>query len=299
MKITITGSLGHIGKPLAKNLIENGHKLTIISSNPERKESIAALGAEPVIGNLEDINLLIESFKGADSIFTMVPPNNYFDQDLDLIAYYKRLGEIYAKAILEADIKRVVNLSTIGGHLDKGNGILRGAHNVEQTLNALPSEVSITHMRPTSFYYNLYGYMETIKSDSTIYANYGSRPIPWVSPRDIAKAVAEELTNLDSNSTVRYVVSEELTGDETAQILGNAIGKPKLKWEIVSDQAIANSLKSIGMNPEIAKGLTEMYAALQSGHLAEDYIKNKPQKTGEVKLKDFAEEFAMVYQNNH
>lgn len=298
MKITITGSLGHIGEPLAKTLIENGHQLTIISSNPERKESITAMGAKPIIGDLADVNLLIESFKGADSVFTMVPPNNYFDQDLDLIAYYKRLGEAYAKGILEANIKRVVNLSTIGGHLDKGNGILRGAYNVEQTLNALPSQVSITHMRPTSFYYNLYGYMETIKSDGTIYANYGSRPIPWVSPKDIAKAVAEELTNLDSKRTVRYVVSEELTGEETAQILGNAIGKPNLKWEIVSDEAIASSLKSIGMNPEIAKGLTEMYAALQSGNLAEDYIKNKPKIMGEVKLKDFAEEFYMVYQNN-
>ncbi|MEH6762743.1 MAG: NAD-dependent dehydratase, partial [Maribacter arcticus] len=106
------------------------------------------------------------------------------------------------------------------------------------------------------------------------------------------------LTNLDSKRTVRYVVSEELTGEETAQILGIAIGKPNLKWEIVSDEAIASSLKSIGMNPEIAKGLAEMYAALQSGHLAEDYIKNKPKIMGEVKLRDFAEEFNTVYENN-
>lgn len=298
MKITLTGSLGHIGEPLAKTLIANGHQLTIISSNPEREKSITTMGAKAVIGNLEDVNLLIESFTGADSVFTMVPPNNYFDQDLDLIAYYQRLGEGYAKGIAEANIKRVVNLSTIGGHLDKGNGILRGAHLVEQTLNALPSRVSITHMRPTSFYYNLYGYMETIKSNETIYANHGSKPIPWVSPRDIATAVSEELTNLDSKRSVRYVVSEERTGDETAQILGKALGKPNLKWEIVSDEAMAGSLLSVGMNPDIARGLTEMYAALESGLLAEDYVKNKPHRMGEVTLRDFAEEFTRVYHNN-
>ena len=32
MKITITGALGHISKPLAKELIDNGHSVTIISS---------------------------------------------------------------------------------------------------------------------------------------------------------------------------------------------------------------------------------------------------------------------------
>ena len=37
MKITITGSLGHISNPLAKELIENGHSVTIISSKLENK----------------------------------------------------------------------------------------------------------------------------------------------------------------------------------------------------------------------------------------------------------------------
>ena len=35
MKITLTGSLGNVSKPLAKKLINNGHQVTIISSNPD------------------------------------------------------------------------------------------------------------------------------------------------------------------------------------------------------------------------------------------------------------------------
>lgn len=298
MKITITGSLGHIGKPLTKKLIDQGHEVTVVSSNPSRGASIQKMGAVPSIGNLEDAGFLTDSFLGADAVFTMVPPNNYFDQGLDLMAYYAGLGKNYASAISKTNIKRVINLSTIGGHLEQGNGILKGAYYVEQTLNRLSREVGITHIRPTSFYYNLFGYMETIKSEGKIFANHGSKPIPWVSPLDIAQSVSEEFTQVHAGTRVRYVVSEELTGAETAHILGQALGIPHLSWQIVSDDMVSDHLKSIGMNPTIAEGLTEMYAALQTGLLTEHYQKNKP-KPGEVKLSDFAQEFAAVYQNNH
>lgn len=297
MKITISGSLGHIGKPLTKNLIELGHEVMVISSSRNRSAAIKKMGAIPCIGSLEDAAFLTESFMGADSVFTMVPPNNYFDQGLDLIAYYTRLGKNYATALSMANIKRVVNLSSIGGHLERGNGILRGAYLVEQTLDTLYPEVAVTHIRPTSFYYNLYGYMKTIRSEMTIYANHGSSPIPWVSPSDIARSVGEELLQTDTRTRVRYVVSEELTGDETAHILGEALGIPNLSWQIVPDDTVTNHLKSMGMNPTIAKGLTEMYAALQTGLLTEHYQRNKPEQ-GKVKLRDFAREFADVYQNN-
>ena len=52
MKITITGSLGHIGRPLTTGLVQKGHAGTVISSNPERQKKIEALGAK-VIGEPE------------------------------------------------------------------------------------------------------------------------------------------------------------------------------------------------------------------------------------------------------
>ena len=39
MKILVTGSLGNIGKPLTKELVAKGHTVTVVSSNPERKNS--------------------------------------------------------------------------------------------------------------------------------------------------------------------------------------------------------------------------------------------------------------------
>jgi uncharacterized protein YbjT (DUF2867 family) len=296
MKITITGSLGHISKPLVNQLVKNEHTVTVISSSADRQKEIEDIGATAAIGSLEDADFLTAAFAGADAVYTMVPPNNYFDHNLDLKAYYINLGNNYAQAVAAAGVKRVVNLSTIGAHLEEGSGILIGAHNVEAILNQLPEDVAITHMRPTSFYYNLYGYTDMIKNQGVIATNYGGdKMVPWVSPVDIAAAVAEELQTPFSGRKVRYVCSEELTGNQVAAILGEAIGKPDLKWIIVSDEDVQSALVGIRMNPRIVAGLVEMYSSLYTGLLAEDYVRNRPAVMGKVKMTDFAKEFAAAY----
>lgn len=295
MKIIITGSLGNISKPLTEELVQKGHSVTVISSKPERKSAIETLGAKAAIGSIEDVAFLTSTFTGADVVYSMVPPNNYFDQNLDLLAYYRRIGHNYAQAVQQSGVWHLVNLSSIGAHMDKGNGILLGVHDAEKVLDELPSEIAITHIRPTSFYYNLYGYAEMIKNEGIIAANYGAEDlIPWVSPIDIAAAVAEELLAPPIGRRVRYVASEELSGKETARVLGKAIGKPGLKWLVVTDEQTKNSLVSAGMNPTIAEGLVEMYAALHNGLLAEDYFRNRP-VLGKVKMEDFAKEFFQTY----
>lgn len=296
MKITLTGSLGHIGKPLTQKLIEKKHTVTVISSNPARSKEIEALGAIPAIGALQDVDFLASGFKGSEAVYTMVPPANYFDHDLDLLGYYQELGNSYAEAIRRAGIKRIVNLSSIGAHLDKGNGILLGTYHVENILNYLPEEVAITHIRPTEFYYNLFGFIDLIKSQGIMASNLEESDLNvWVSPKDIAACVAEEISTSSSGRKVRYVASEELTYKEVASILGSAIGKPELKWVMIPDDRLLKSLESAGMQPEIAKGMVEMYAAIHSRLLYEDYNLQKPKTFGQVKMKDFAKEFAAVY----
>ena len=130
MKIIVTGSLGHIGKPLTEELVQKGNEVTVISSNPEKQQDIEALGASAAIGSLQNANFLNATFRNADVVYTMVPPANYFDHNLDLLDFYGKIGNNYALAIQHNGIKRVVNLSSVGGELEEGSGILLGAHNV-------------------------------------------------------------------------------------------------------------------------------------------------------------------------
>ncbi len=297
MKITITGSLGNISKPLTKELVQQGHSVTVIASSTERQSEIESLGASAAIGSVNDAEFLTKTFTGADAVYCMIPRANYFDPNLDLDAFTRQIGNNYAEAIAKSGVKRVVFLSSIGAHLKENSGIIQRYNEIEAVLNQL-SDVAITFMRPTSFYYNLLPYTFMIKSQGSINANYGAdEMIPWVSPNDIAEAIADEITTPLDGKKVRYVASEELTGHETARILGEAIGIPDLKWNLISDEETLQGLVSAGMQPKIAKGLVEMYAALYNGILGEDYYRNRP-SMGKTKLADYAAEFASFYNQN-
>jgi len=298
MKIIITGSLGNISKPLAQDLVRKGNDITIITSDVEKQTAIKALGAKAAIGSVEDVTFLTQTFTGADAVYCMIPRANYFDPNLDLDAFTRKIGDSYAEAIEKSDVKRVVFLSSVGAHLEQNSGIIQRYNEIEAVLNKIQN-VSITFMRPTSFFYNLLAYIPMIKNAGVIATNYGAdKMIPWVSPLDIASAIAEELLTPLDGRKIRYVGSEELTGNETAQILGEAIGKPDLKWILVSDDETLNGLINVGMQPKIAEGLVEMYAGLYNGLLAEDYYRNRPAEMGKTKLAQYAKEFATIYNQN-
>lgn len=116
----------------------------------------------------------------------------------------------------------------------------------------------------------------------------------WVSPIDIATAIAEEIASPFVGRKVRYVASVEITYNDLVSVLGKAIGKPELKWLTITDEQMKDGLISVGMNPGIAAGLTEMSAAINSGLLYEDYNLPKP-IMGKVKVANFATDFASTY----
>ena len=325
MKIIITGSLGNISKPLATSLIEKGHAVTIISSNPGKKKDIEAIGAQAAIGSIEDIPFLTKTFTGADAVYTMLPPFKFEENpNLDAREEARRLTGNYVEAIRQSGVKKVAHLSSIGAHTDKGNGLLAFHFVAEQVLKQLPADVAITFMRPVGFYYNLYQFMDIVKGEGflkgfvgtfmtlryyglmgllqgkkgLIVSNYGDEDkMPWVSPIDIAAAITEELTTPSTGLKVRYVASEDLTCNQIAKTLGAAIGKPYLKWVTISDKQMLDALLKFKLPLPLANDIVEMNASQRNGGmLFEDYYKNKP-TLGKVKMKDFAKEFAAVYQS--
>lgn len=306
MKIVITGSLGNISRPLAVTLVAQGHNVTVVSSDPGKETAIAALGAKAAIGSIADVDFLSKTFAGADAVYAMIPLS--FTEP-DLSTYMHQMGTNYAKALKQAGVKRVVVMS--GWAADQVK-----AENVEYLFDGL--ETSLTIMRPGVFYTNFYQSIDLIKGKGLIgkfltlrysglralltgktgllMGNYGGDDrIVFVSPEDIADAVAEELLLMPKKKTIRYVGSEEMTCNEAARIIGIAVGRPWLKWVLLTDKEMLNGLKMAKAPQKLAEALVEMQAAMHSGKTLVNFHNNKP-KMGKVKLADFAKEFARVYQ---
>ena len=295
--MVLTGSLGHISKPLTAELVQKGHSVTVISSHAERQSAIEALGARAAIGTMEDVHFLTKTFTGSDIVYLMeaLGAGSFFDHNLDYAATINKIGNNYKQAIQQSGVKRVVHLSSIGAHTDKGNGMLAFHYNVENILKQLADNVSIKFMRPVGFYINMFAFIPNIKTQNAIVQNYGGdEKEPWVSPLDIATVIAEEMEKPFDGREIRYIASDEASPNEVAKILGEAIGKHGLKWQEIPDEQMLNGMRTSGMNPEIAKGLVEMNAGRRSGVLYEDYNRHKP-ALGKVKLKDFAKEFAAIF----
>lgn len=298
MKIVVTGSLGHISKPLTEKLVAKGHDVTVVSSSPERKKAIEDLGAKPSIGTMEDADFLTKTFKGADIVYVMetLGANAFFDKNLDVVAAITKIGENYKQAIEKSGVKNVIHLSSIGAHTNKGNGLIEFHYNVEQTLNQLPNDVSIKFMRPVGFYYTLFPFIQSIKTQGAIFSNYGGDiKEPWVSTFDIADVIAEEIEKPFDGRSIRYIASDEVSPNEIAKILGEAIGKPDLKWIVISDEQMLNGLLGAGMNPKTAEGFIEMNKG-RNDVMYQDYFTHRP-VLGKIKMTDFAKEFATVYNN--
>ena len=305
MKIIVTGSLGNISQPLTATLIAQEHQVTVVSSDSKKQTAIEALGAAAAIGSIADVNFLTNTFKSADAVYAMIPLS--FTEP-DLGAYMRRMAQNYAQALKDTGAKRIVVMSGWAADLVKGE-------NVEHVFNGL--DASITIMRPGSFYTNFYQSMDLIKGKGFIgkfltlrysglwalltgktgllMGNYGGNDrIVFVSPKDIADAVAEELLLLPKGKIIRYVGSEEMTCNEAAKIIGNAVGKPWLKWVLLSDKEMLQGLKIAKVPEKLAETLVEMQGAMHSGRTLENFHRNKP-KMGKVKLVDFVKEFATVY----
>jgi uncharacterized protein YbjT (DUF2867 family) len=292
MKIAVTGSLGHISKPMSIKLLQKGHEVTIVSSNADRRDDIVSLGATAAIGDLLDRDFLLRTFQGMDLVYTMIPPDF---RTADPIQRYADIGEAYAGALSEAGIKKVVHLSSWGADKESGTGFIVGSHLVEKIFDRL-SGISMTYLRPASFYYNLYAYKEMIRYTGVIATNYGDDDsLVMVSPTDIAEAAVEEIENFSEGKKIRYVASDERSCNEIAAVLGQAIGKPDLKWKRATREETLASLTA-HMPLHFAEKLVELNESIRTGWIREDYNRNKPEKMGAVKLEDFAEEFKLAYQ---
>ncbi|WP_343670935.1 NAD(P)H-binding protein [Chitinophaga sp.] len=289
MHIVITGSLGNIGKPLTQDLLQQGHAVTVISSNPEKQKEIEALGAKAAIGKLEDVAFLTKTLTGTDALFAMEPPN--FGAP-DHIVYYTTIAHSYVAAVKAAGVKRVVHLSSWGAHLEKGTGFITGSYHAEQVMNALRN---VTHLRPGSFYTNLYRFVDMIRHTGFIGSNYGGEDkVVMVHPRDIATVAAAELVKTASDP-VRYVASTDITASAAAKAIGAAIGKPDLQWITFSDEELTKTLLDRGMQPFQVAPLVELGAAIHSGALRSDYDLHPPEVMGKTTIEDFAKEFSAAF----
>lgn len=294
MNYVITGSIGHISKPVVEALKKGGHGVTVITSKNDRMKEIESLGAKAAVGSVEDGSFLRKAFTGADVAYLMIPPN--WTLTGGWLEYQKKVTDYYIEAIKANHINKVVLLSSIGADLRKGTGPVDGLGYAEEKLSEL-KDVDVLMLRPSYFYYNLLGMVPLIKNMNIMGSNFGGGDEKLIlsDTGDIANVVADALLSLKfKGHTIRYIASDERHPKEIAEILGKAVGKPGTPWIEFKDADALKGMLQNGLNKTMAEGYVEMGASMREGKMQADYWKNRP-TLGKVKLEEFAKQFAAVY----
>jgi len=295
MKITLTGSLGHISQPLAQALIAAGHSVTIISHNPDRAAAITALGATPAIGSIQDETFLTQAFTGADAVYLMITAGQ---DNSDIFEAGRQQAHIYANAVKAAGVKQVVNLSSVGANLGPEVGALHIYNIIEGVLPQELPGVNLTFLRPTGMFYNLLSNIPSIKRDHTIYTNSSlTKKNSWIAPADIVPVAVNALTAPTPGVTSQYVASDEQSYTEVAAILAEALHLPDLKVVQISDDMLLKNLLAANMPESFTRGYVKMTAYERDHDFYADYRAHQP-ILGPTKLTDYAAgDFLTAYQN--
>ena len=296
MKYVITGSLGHISKPLAEALIKAGHETVIVTSNNDRVKEIEALGAKAAVGSVDDTQFVTNAFSGAKAVYLMVPPNY---AAADLRKAQNKVTDSYFEAVKVNNIQYVVVLSSIGAHMGNGAGPVDGLADLEKKFSTL-KEVNIKYLRPSYFFNNLFAMIPLIKNANIMGSNFGNteEKLVLTDTSDIAEVAIEELLSLNfTGKTVRYIASDERHPAEIAETLSKAISKPGIPWITFSDEQTLAGMEQAGLAPSLSSAYTIMGKAIREGAMQNDYWKNHPAKLGKIKLEDFAKQFVAAYNN--
>lgn len=68
MKVFCTGASGYIGGSVAAHLVAAGHRVTGLVRSAEKADAVRAVGIAPLLGTLDDADILIQAARAADIV---------------------------------------------------------------------------------------------------------------------------------------------------------------------------------------------------------------------------------------
>lgn len=227
--ILVTGATGQQGGAVARALLSRGHRVKALTRKPdsEAARQLAAAGAEIVAGDLADTASVVKAATGVDTMFLM---GNSYEAGLE---EETRQGILAADAAKMAGIGHLIYSSVADA--DKKTGIphFESKYLVEQNVRQLGIPYTIS--APVAFMENAVApwSIDALRQGIHAFAMPPKRVVQLVALADIGAFVAALAERREQVFGKRFdFAGDELSGEEQAKILSEAIGRPIQYQEI-------------------------------------------------------------------
>ncbi len=263
----ITGATGNTGSVVAKGLLKQGKKVRVVARGQEKLKELASLGAETLIGDISSQDIANKAFAGIEAAYLMIPPAM---TNPDFRGYQKKLTEVYGSA-LEANtsVTHVVVLSSFGADKDAKSGPILGLHFLEERLKQIKPLNSLS-LRAGYFMENTLGQANVIHQMGAVVGPLKpDLKLPLIASIDIGNAALNALLQPDftGHQTRELQGQRDLTYLEITAIIGAAIGKPDLQYQVISSEQFAGFIEQMGSAQNVAALMAEMVDAQNAGHV--------------------------------
>jgi uncharacterized protein YbjT (DUF2867 family) len=292
--IVVTGATGRTGRRATEALLAKGEKVRAIGRDRKKLAPLAELGAEPFVGNVEDVDSMTKAFEGSSAVY-LVLPEDISQQDLR--AHQERVSDSYAAAITKAQVRFVVNLSSIGAQNAKGTGPIVGLHDQEQKLNRVAG-LNVLHLRAAYFMENLFMSMAPLRSMGTLPGGMQADvKMPWIATKDIGEYAAARLAARDfTGSSVQELQGQrDISMKEAASIVGKEIGKPNVEYVQLPNMVLESALLEMGLPKKTAELIIEMWDGANVGLIVPQETRSAKNTTPTTLESFVSEVFAPAY----
>jgi uncharacterized protein YbjT (DUF2867 family) len=262
--IVVTGATGRTGRRVTEALRAKGETVRVVGRDSKKLAALAALGAEPFVGDVEDVQSLTAAFADAAAVYLVLPEELLQE---DLRAHQERVSDCYVTAITKVGVPFVVSLSSIGAQHANGTGPIVGLHNLERKLSQI-AKLNILHLRAAYFMENLFMSMAPLRATGTMPGGMrGDVRMPWIATRDIGDYAAERLAarNFSGSSIQELHGQRDLSMNDAAAIVGRAIGNPGAAYLQVPKPSLGTELLKMGLPKKTAELILEMWDGANAG----------------------------------
>ena len=282
----ITCASSQTGSACAKFLIDKGLPVRLIVRNASKVEHLRLKGAEVVESDITDTNKMIEAMKGSRAVYFMNPPTYHEDMFETADKVYKT----FLSAAEAANVTKLVCLSTVGAHIDKGTGNIYTGYMMEKDFAYLSKNTSLTFLRCAWFMSNWQNFLSKASEAGELKSllNPVSLKIPMIDPEDIGQTSAELLS--DSHVSGLRIVNLRGPEDYSAEDVAKAISEVSqkvIKCSPFSTQECRHMFDKIGFDLKSINAWIEMLEGFNNGTITFPKDENVEERIGKTSISDF------------